>query len=49
MENISPALLNWFYENQRVLPFRTDPSPYHVWLSEIDAPADPGLGGAALL
>ena len=35
MENISPALLNWFYENQRVLPFRTDPSPYHVWLSEI--------------
>lgn len=35
MENISPALLNWFYENQRVLPFRTDPSPYHIWLSEI--------------
>ncbi len=35
MENISPALLNWFYANQRVLPFRTDPSPYHVWLSEI--------------
>jgi len=35
VENISPALLNWFYENQRVLPFRTDPSPYHVWLSEI--------------
>ena len=35
MENISPALLNWFYENQRVLPFRTNPSPYHVWLSEI--------------
>ncbi len=35
MENISPALLDWFYENQRILPFRTDPSPYHVWLSEI--------------
>ena len=35
MENISPALLNWFYENQRILPVRTDPSPYHVWLSEI--------------
>lgn len=35
MENIAPALLAWFYENQRVLPFRTDPSPYHVWLSEI--------------
>lgn len=35
MENISPALLAWFARNQRVLPFRSDPSPYHVWLSEI--------------
>ena len=35
MENISPALLDWFYKNQRSLPFRADPSPYHVWLSEI--------------
>lgn len=35
MENISPALLAWFYQNKRLLPFRTDPSPYHVWLSEI--------------
>ena len=35
MENISSALLGWFYKNQRSLPFRTDPSPYHVWLSEI--------------
>ena len=35
MENIAPALLEWFYRNQRILPFRTDPSPYHVWLSEI--------------
>ena len=35
MENIAPALLEWFYKNQRILPFRTDPSPYHVWLSEI--------------
>lgn len=35
MENISPALLAWFDQNKRVLPFRTDPSPYHVWLSEI--------------
>ena len=33
MENIAPALLEWFYKNQRILPFRTDPSPYHVWLS----------------
>ena len=35
MENIAPALLEWFYKNHRVLPFRTDPTPYHVWLSEI--------------
>ena len=35
MENIAPALLDWFYKNRRILPFRTDPSPYHVWLSEI--------------
>ena len=35
MENIAPALLEWFCKNQRILPFRTDPSPYHVWLSEI--------------
>lgn len=35
MENISPALLHWFYANHRILPFRSDPTPYHVWLSEI--------------
>ena len=35
MENIAPALLDWFYTNRRILPFRVDPTPYHVWLSEI--------------
>ncbi len=35
MENISGPLLDWFYRSQRILPFRTDPSPYHVWVSEI--------------
>ena len=35
MENIAPALLDWFYQNKRILPFRTDQSPYHVWVSEI--------------
>ena len=35
MENISPALLDWFYKNRRSLPFRKDPTPYHVWLSEV--------------
>ena len=35
MENFSPALLEWFYKNRRSLPFREDPTPYHVWLSEV--------------
>ena len=35
MENISSALLDWFYKNRRILPFREDPTPYHVWLSEV--------------
>ena len=36
MENISSALLDWFYKNHRILPFRTDPTPLPtVWLSEI--------------
>ena len=29
------ALLPWFRENQRDLPWRQDKEPYHVWLSEI--------------
>ena len=28
-------LLLWFREKARVLPWRSDPTPYHVWLSEI--------------
>ena len=29
------ALLPWYYENKRALPWRADRQPYHVWLSEI--------------
>lgn len=29
------ALLRWYEENRRELPWREDPTPYHVWLSEI--------------
>ena len=29
------CLLDWFYASRRILPFREDPTPYHVWLSEI--------------
>ena len=28
-------LLEWYDGNRRILPWREDPSPYHVWLSEI--------------
>ena len=30
-----PALLRWYEYNARVLPWREDPDPYHVWISEI--------------
>lgn len=28
-------LLQWYHENARVLPWRSHPTPYHVWVSEI--------------
>ena len=28
-------LLTWYRENARTLPWRSDPIPYHVWVSEI--------------
>ena len=31
----SDELLNWYERSRRILPWREDPSPYHVWLSEI--------------
>ena len=31
---IAQPLLHWFWANHRVLPFRSDPTPYHVWVSE---------------
>lgn len=32
---IVPPLLNWYDGGRRILPWREDPSPYHVWVSEI--------------
>ena len=29
------SLLKWFGQNARVLPWREDPAPYRVWISEI--------------
>lgn len=35
LEEITEPLLSWYEENKRDLPWRRDPSPYHVWVSEI--------------
>ncbi len=35
MLSIAAPLLTWFQENRRSLPFREDPTPYHIWISEI--------------
>lgn len=35
MSQISKLLLPWFNEHKRLLPWREDTEPYHVWLSEI--------------
>ena len=28
-------LTDWFEKNKRILPWRSNPTPYHVWVSEI--------------
>ena len=35
LEEIVEPLLSWYEKNKRELPWRTDPTPYHVWVSEI--------------
>ncbi len=35
LEKLPGALLCWYQENKRELPWRADTQPYHVWLSEI--------------
>ncbi len=34
-QRIPAPLLSWFEENKRVLPWRNNPTPYEVWVSEI--------------
>lgn len=34
-EGIGDVLLAWYDYNARLLPWRSDPTPYHVWISEI--------------
>ena len=35
LEKLVLPLLEWYRENARTLPWRSDPTPYHVWVSEI--------------
>ena len=35
LQNLPRALLPWYEEHKRDLPWRQDQEPYHIWLSEI--------------
>ena len=35
LQKLPRALLPWYNENKRDLPWRQDKDPYHIWLSEI--------------
>ena len=35
MSTLHDTLINWYAENHRDLPWRHDPTPYEVWLSEV--------------
>lgn len=35
LEEIVEPLLSWYDQNKRELPWRQEPTPYHVWISEI--------------
>ena len=30
-----PEIIQWYSHSRRALPWRTEPTPYHVWISEI--------------
>lgn len=34
-QEMAGSLLSWYRGNRRILPWREDPTPYHVWISEI--------------
>ena len=35
LDQLPIPLLEWYRDNARTLPWREDPTPYHIWLSEI--------------
>lgn len=32
---LSQKLLQWYHKNRRIMPWREEPSPYRIWISEI--------------
>lgn len=35
LDEIAAPLLDWYDRGRRILPWRENPTPYHVWISEI--------------
>ena len=35
LSRLPVPLLQWYRANRRILPWREDPRPYRVWVSEI--------------
>ncbi len=35
LNQLVEPLLHWFCQHKRILPWRDEPTPYHVWVSEI--------------
>ena len=35
LSEMATHLLSWYDQNAREMPWRSDPTPYHVWISEI--------------
>ena len=35
ISSVTEPLLNWYHLSARTMPWRSEPSPYRVWLSEI--------------
>ncbi|MBQ7726733.1 MAG: A/G-specific adenine glycosylase [Clostridia bacterium] len=35
LRRVTEALIVWYRANRRVMPWRAEPTPYHVWISEI--------------
>src|SRR5690554_2545430 len=34
-KQLTTALIEWYHQNRRTLPWRESRDPYHVWLSEL--------------